>query len=472
MAHLRVEAGREAGTIYRLDRETVVLGRHATCDVVLDTTSVSRQHAAVTASDGRFVLEDLRSRNRTFLNGEPIFGPVGLRDRDEIRIAEVRLTFWDETAGGRERPGADADDDRTVVNIGPGGSDGNGGDPLESSSVGQIEYASSGPPAADPDRKLAAVLQIGRDVSECTDVDSVLGKALDGLLRLFPNAARAIALWDEDDEKVRVRCWRIAGPGVADDGPPEISRTVLRQARHSDDAVLATDLATDVRFDDSASVHDMQLVSVMCVPICSADGHRYGFIEIDGAEREKNFDTADLDTFVGVAAQIGVAVRNAVLTEELLVQRDVRRDLEFAMQVQLGFLPNEPPAVDGYRFGDHYEAARHVGGDYFDYVGLPDGRIAMTIGDVAGKGMPAALLMARLFASARYQLLAHADPAEAMAALNREITKSRLGHRFITCLFAVVDPSRHTLSVINAGHPSLVVRTAAGVTEVFPQSCR
>ncbi|MEI2700398.1 MAG: SpoIIE family protein phosphatase [Microthrixaceae bacterium] len=77
----------------------------------------------------------------------------------------------------------------------------------------------------------------------------------------------------------------------------------------------------------------------------------------------------------------------------------MEKELEFATQVQLGFLPKDPPQVDGYEFADYYEPAHRVGGDYFDYIRLPNGNLAITVGDVAGKGVPAALLMARLHAS-------------------------------------------------------------------------
>jgi serine phosphatase RsbU (regulator of sigma subunit) len=140
----------------------------------------------------------------------------------------------------------------------------------------------------------------------------------------------------------------------------------------------------------------------------------------------------------------------------------MRRELDFAMQVQLGFLPSQPPVVAGYEFFDHYEAAQRVGGDYFDYVELPDGRVAVTVGDVAGKGVPAALLMARLFSSARYQLLTRPTPAEALSALNAEIARTALGHRFITCLFVVVDPKAQTVTVANAGHMAPLIRTTDG----------
>src|SRR5690606_39404274 len=113
-------------------------------------------------------------------------------------------------------------------------------------------------------------------------------------------------------------------------------------------------------------------------------------------------------------------------------QREMERDLDFATQVQLGFLPKERPKVLGYAFADYYEAALRVGGDYFDYITLPDNRLALALGDVAGKGMPAALLMARLYSSPRFELFTSKAPATALNGLNKETASTGLGHRLIT----------------------------------------
>jgi serine phosphatase RsbU (regulator of sigma subunit) len=174
------------------------------------------------------------------------------------------------------------------------------------------------------------------------------------------------------------------------------------------------------------------------------------------------FTADDLELLSSIAAQVSLAIENAALHEELLTQRDMQRDLEFATQIQLGFLPSERPKVDGYEFYDYYEAAMRVGGDYFDYIVLPDGRVAIALGDVAGKGVPAALLMARLFSSARFHLLTQPHLGKAIAGLNEEIASSGLGHRFITFVATIIDPQTHSITIVNAGHLPPILRLANG----------
>jgi serine phosphatase RsbU (regulator of sigma subunit) len=139
--------------------------------------------------------------------------------------------------------------------------------------------------------------------------------------------------------------------------------------------------------------------------------------------------------------------------------------MQIAAQVQLSFLPGSSPEIVGYEFSDYYEAAHSIGGDYFDYVRIPDGRLAIVIGDVAGKGIPAALLMARLHASCRYHLYNASSAEAALNSLNFAMANSGLGYRFITLSIAVLDPANHDVQFASAGHLPPVLRRKMKQTE-------
>jgi len=136
-----------------------------------------------------------------------------------------------------------------------------------------------------------------------------------------------------------------------------------------------------------------------------------------------------------------------------LARERVKLDLELARGVQRGFLPLQLPEVPGYEFFAHYNAAYEVGGDYYDFILLPQKRIAVLLGDVAGKGVVAALLMAKLSADARFCMLAEPDPAAAVTRLNALMIQSGIADRFVTLVAAVLDPGSHTVTLVNAGHP-------------------
>jgi serine phosphatase RsbU (regulator of sigma subunit) len=142
-----------------------------------------------------------------------------------------------------------------------------------------------------------------------------------------------------------------------------------------------------------------------------------------------------------------------------LARERLKLDLELARRVQLGFLPLRLPEVPGYEFFAHYEPAHEVGGDYYDFIPLPRQRVAILVGDVVGKGVAAALLMAKLSADARFCMLTEPDPAAAFTRLNSFMNPSEITARFVTLLVAILDPANHTVTLVNAGHlPPLVYR--------------
>jgi len=137
--------------------------------------------------------------------------------------------------------------------------------------------------------------------------------------------------------------------------------------------------------------------------------------------------------------------------------------LKLAHDVQKNFLPKKYPAIPGYEFYAHYESAQEVGGDYYDFIPLTENRMAVAIGDVAGKGVPAALLMAKVSSDTRFLLLTQPSPAEAITKLNEFMQETGLIDRFITLETAVVDPNTNTVNIVNAGHmPPVIFRKTTG----------
>jgi serine phosphatase RsbU (regulator of sigma subunit) len=158
--------------------------------------------------------------------------------------------------------------------------------------------------------------------------------------------------------------------------------------------------------------------------------------------------------------------------ESLVVRRELERDLRLANQVQKSFLPKRPPQVAGYHFFAHYESAQEVGGDYYDFVRLPDARCAVMVGDVAGKGVPAALLMAKVSSDARFAMLTEKTLADAVSRLNEQLQEAGMLDRFVTLGACLLDSTTHEVSFVNAGHvPPLIYRKAANTfEEAMPRS--
>jgi serine phosphatase RsbU (regulator of sigma subunit) len=183
----------------------------------------------------------------------------------------------------------------------------------------------------------------------------------------------------------------------------------------------------------------------MCAPMVTQSGKVLGVIQIDTKDSTGIFSQEDLDVLLSASTQAARAIELARLHEEL-------RDLEAANRIQHSFLPDGPPQIAGLAFFDHYSPARQVGGDYYDYIPLPGNRLAVALGDVAGKGIAAALMMARLSAAARFCLATTANAAEAVGKLNRDLARTFGDDRFATFLLAVIDLAQFNITLVNAGH--------------------
>lgn len=478
MAVLQVLKGGEPGAVLSLLPGRTVIGRHPTCHIVLDNGAVSRHHAQVLESHGNYFLEDLRSRNGTFINGEPLSSRAELHDGDQVRICDITLSFNLNAPSGEVRALDDDEVGRPVretllnedhrelnsldesqIYILPESYQEPPFDP-PSSVIKKLEPKSGSSTVTKPgvkaDVKLKAILELTTAVARELDIDAVLPKLLSTLFNLFPQAEQGFVLLKEEGSDIlRVKATKTRSS--AQDDVIAVSMTVVRHVMSQGEAVLSGNVLDDSRFKSSTALAKMRVQSMMCVPLLDQSERPFGIIQILTRSTTQVFTEDDLDLLVSLSDQAAMVIDNARLHEELLTKRELERDLDFATQVQLGFLPKSRPHVAGYSFADYYEAALRVGGDYFDYIGLPDGRLAMAIGDVAGKGMPAALLMARLYSSTRYQLLTSGSPAKAVAGLNQEIVSSGLGHRFITFLVIVLDPKTHDFTLVNAGHLSPVI---------------
>jgi serine phosphatase RsbU (regulator of sigma subunit) len=302
---------------------------------------------------------------------------------------------------------------------------------------------------ASPEAKLAALLEINRALAHALALDAVLPKVLESLFRIFVQADRGfIVLKDPNGELVpRWMHTRRAKAGES----ARISRTIVRQVLQTKEAILSADAASDDRFDMSQSLADFRIRSLMCAPLLSSEGEALGVLQLDTLDQRKRFDQQDLEILAAVAAQAGIAIANAQLHEQILRQRTLERDLQLANQVQRSFLPAKLPDIPGYEFFHYYQAANQVGGDYFDYVPLPEDRLAIVLADVVGHGVAAALLMARLSAETRYCLATEPDVGAALAKLNNRFL-GPTPDRFITMAAAVLDPHKNLLQIAIAGH--------------------
>ena len=433
MPELRTVEGPHAGGVFHLERESAVLGRHPDCDIVLDSGAVSRQHARIVRIDNSFFIEDMQSRNGTYVNGRQIRERLQLDDQDRITLCDVVLVFKDE----RRQPlpeGVEAQGKTTPIRdtatIGDSGAlliDDEADD--AGSAYQQRVNVSAGTSSLrleqNPHAKLKALMEISMNLGRALGMHDVLPKVLDSLFAIFPHGDRGvIVLRDGPTGKLIPRAHKHRRPELVD--TVRVSRTLVKSVMESKEAILSADASSDKRFAASESIVDFHIRSVMCAPLVTNRGDVSGVIQIDTSDQRSRFTRDDLEVLASVACQAAIAVENAELHETAVRDQRRSRELEVAHDVMRRFLPQSPPKIEGYEFFDFYEPANELGGDYFDYIKLSGKRLAVVVADVSGKGIPASLLMARLSADVRYCLVSEPTPAEAVAELNRAFTDSRV----------------------------------------------
>ncbi len=419
---------------------------------------MSRRHARIrSAGNGHFLLEDLDSRNGTHLNGKIIAGPTAIDDNAYIQICDFVFLFQ----GGLVRIQDDGDKSSTILGM---------LDLAASTAQGQIHDSR-------PEEKLRAVLDISKIFGTTLEIRELLEKTLESLFTIFRQADRGFALLrDEKTNELKPMAikYRDGQPGSM-----SISKTILNHVFNQRKAVLCADAGSDSRFKQSESIANSKLRTVICVPLMNQNREPVGVIQLDTQAPRGPFEQDDLDLLVAVGSQVSVALENARLHETLLRRRELEQGFRNAQEVQKALLPKSRPKLAGFEFWDYYEPALLVGGDYFDYCSINPASSrgspatwAVTVGDVAGKGMPAALLMAKLSAEARSLMRSEADPTIVVEKLNDEFSVSDMKDRFITLLLVVIEASSEKLSVVSAGHMGPIIRRANGTVDVIGEETK
>jgi serine phosphatase RsbU (regulator of sigma subunit) len=414
---------------------------------------------------GKYFVEDKGSRNGTYLNGKRLTARSPLRSGDCLGIAGVELTFLEEADAASDVPAAPAAAARLdrVSYTEPASP------PKPLSSLAVAAPGVSGSVAGYSADKLRALVRMLNSLGRSLDVNTTLTELLSGLFAMFPQAQRGFVAFTADgQDDVTPRATYFHREEV--DPRVGISRTLVRHVLSRREAVLWAEHDPTSSLATPGTLTDLSIRSLMCAPLLDGDGNPFGVVQIDTDQPLRKFTPEDLEVMVGAVSQAAVAVRFAKLHEEALRRQAVERDLELARRVQLGLLPEGYPDCEGFEFFAYYRSAYDVGGDYYDFIELPNDRLALVVADVAGKGVSAALLMAKLSGELKYHLSCE-TPGAALARMNEVLCAGGAG-RFVTLLAAIVDRGTSMLTLVNAGHPAPLRRRPDGTVEAVGESWR
>jgi serine phosphatase RsbU (regulator of sigma subunit) len=428
------------------------IGRAPENKIVLTDSSVSRQHARLFSRDDGWWVEDLGSKNGTKVNGNLIEGPKRVKPGDGIQVGSFQLVFSSETASASARL-ADVAVPANLTAL-----------PLEALGSGTDTRAFAG--NMSPER-VGSFLRAMDRIGQALIVHRPLEELYTFIVTLASEVLRAdrtaLLLIGENGE---LAATAVMLGGQAGGGDIVVSRTIARLTVDQRQAILIGNAMADTRFKEQQSVIQQRIHSAMCVPLWH-DTDVLGLLYVDNTAAVVPFEESDLRIATFLAHLAAMKIRETEAHEELQKQQRLEAELKRAATLQQSLLPTGARTVGRMGIAGKNVPSFDVGGDYFDFVPSPDGRMVVALGDVAGKGMAAAFLMTDLRATMRAQVETERPIIELVSRLNRSIYQNVKGERFITLMTTMVNGETGEISYVNGGHNPPYLLRADGALETL-----
>lgn len=303
--------------------------------------------------------------------------------------------------------------------------------------------------------RLTVLHELSEALWDATLPQEIMKAAVSHSVRALDGAGGEVVLVDTTAEGAPVVA-RVASHASEE---PLIGEPLLERVRTTQEPLVIDD-STEAERKSLGIVGTAR--SLLCVPLIVGSEPR-GAIAVHGAGAPGAFATEDVDVLSVIARRSAYALENVRRRSEVRTCRLIQEEVRLASEIQLGLLPREAPAVEGWDIVGKSIPARVVGGDYFDFIPIDEHRLALCIGDVSGKGLPAAMLMANLQATIRANALLGFDPEVCLRHSNTLLSRATQATMFVTLFYGVLDLSAGKLCYANAGHNRpLLLASGAG----------
>ena len=310
-------------------------------------------------------------------------------------------------------------------------------------------------------RILLLLNEIARELTSILNLDELLGRIAELVRRLIDYQMFSLLLLDATGEKLQHRFSLRFHENIQLKHEIPLGRGLVGYAAETKQAVLVPDVSKDPRYIEANPETRSELV----VPLIYKD-KVIGVLDLEHTRR--GFFTDDHKrTITTLAAQIAIAIENARLYEEVARQeRRLERDLALARELQMRLLPHSRPKLGHLDVAAKFVPARAIGGDLYDFIPYSMSRLGIVIGDVSGKGAPAAIYAALVSGILRSHAPIEPMPAEMLSAVNLSLAERRIEAQFDSLIYAVWDDEHRTLTVANSGLPRPIY-VHAGKNEVI-----
>jgi len=312
-------------------------------------------------------------------------------------------------------------------------------------------------------KRLSTLIEVNALISSTLNLDQILENVMSISKQVMNADASSLMLIDE---KTNELVYQVALGAVGEKLKQEfrlkmgqgIAGTVAQEGK----PLLLDDVYTHPKFhrahDDATGYRTRSMITV---PL--KVGERItGVAQVINRLDNSPFDQDDLELFIALCSLAAISIENAKMHKSLMEKQRLVKDMEFARTVQESFLPQKTPEITNYRFSSHYTPAQEVGGDFYDFIRLDRNRTGIVIGDVSGKGVPAALYMAKLGSDLRTLAFTEKDPATALERMNDLLAERSRRGMFATLLYIELDSQTGKLTISNAGHLPPIIKKADG----------
>lgn len=432
-----------------LKKDALSLGRSAENDLAYpDDPWLSRNHLCFERKANGWFVRDCESRNGTILNAKTLREPKRLRPGDRLYAGNLTIEV-------REKPAQ-----KQVITFVPDERDKSTREATVVTSLDNVlrktgaagQHAKGG--TLNTARVVEALIRAGQELASHRPLEEVFSVILNLALAAV-QAERGVILTLEKGELI-LRTSK--GEGFA------VSTAVRDRVLREKCSLMVTDAQVDSELKEQKSILLHRVRSMMAVPLQTRE-HVIGLIYVDNGAVIRPFSKEDLDLLTVMANVAAIRIEHARLAEIEQAEKLMQLELAQASEIQQSLLPAEAPACPGYDVAGYNLPCQAVGGDYYDFLSYKDERLGLAVGDVAGKGLPAAIMMSSL--QARVQMLCETgpDPAQAVTILNRTLAERCPPGRFITFVYALLEPGTGRVGYSNAGHNYPILVRAGGEVE-------
>ena len=323
---------------------------------------------------------------------------------------------------------------------------------------------------SSPDPRLAQLEQRVNQLETCYKIASLINSELNlaNLLDTIMNVAKKVMNADACslllvDEETNELVFQIAlsevGEKIKTMTRLKIGEGIAGTVAKTGEPVIIKDAYQHPKFNqDFDKKTGFQTGSILCSPL-KAKGKIIGVCQvIHEKTKSKVFQSSDQELFLLLCDSAALAIHNARMHLVLMENQRMEKDMEFAQSVQESFLPTSTPQHAQFIFAAQTHAAQVVGGDYYDFIPFENELLGIVLGDVSGKGVPAALQMARLMSDFRYISQVDSEPQKVLTQVNNTLCERSYRGMFTTAVFCLLDLKSRKLIVANGGHLSLLLK--------------